>query len=120
MTLCGEIGQQAEKKACAFLKKQGLKLVTRNFKTRLGEIDLIMQDGRVLVFIEVRYRRYAQGYATSVETVTYAKQKRLIRTALIYLQRIKKHKPFESRFDIIGMRDTEKINWIKNAFMMQS
>ncbi|WP_292746923.1 YraN family protein, partial [Methylophaga sp. UBA3191] len=50
-------GKQAEQLACNYLEKQGLKLVQRNFYCRRGEIDLIMQDGQTLVFIEVRYRR---------------------------------------------------------------
>jgi putative endonuclease len=114
-----QTGIQAENKACRFLKQQGLRLLVRNFKTRLSEIDLIMQDGVILVFVEVRYRRYVGPYSTPTQTVTPAKQKRLIRAALFYLQTIKKRKPFGARFDIIGIQGDGQIEWIKNAFEMK-
>lgn len=111
-----KVGLHGEDKACDFLKRQGLKLLTRNFKTCLGEIDLIMQDGAMIVFVEVRYRRSVNLYLKPVLTVTWPKQKRLLRTAFLYLRTVKKKKPFSARFDIIGIQGCGRIEWIKNAF----
>ena len=80
-----QIGIKAEKVACKFLKKQGLSLITRNFITPLGEIDLIMQDSESIVFIEVRSRQ--PGLVTAMETVNLPKQQKIIRSANIYLQK---------------------------------
>lgn len=111
-------GVWAEKKACQFLKKRGLILLKRNFRTRMGEIDLIMEDkDTTIVFVEVRYRSY-NYYANPAQTVNYLKKKRLIRTGLLYLQYVKKQKPFSARFDIIGINGSRQIQWVKNAFMM--
>ena len=111
-------GAWAEDRACRFLEKQGLELLTRNFRTRMGEIDLIMEDkDTTIVFVEVRYRKH-NYYVSPVQTVNILKQKRLTRTALFYLQYVKKQKPFSARFDIIGVEGNGQNEWIKNAFMM--
>ncbi len=52
-------GAQAEQRAAQYLQRQGLKPVAQNYRSRFGEIDLVMQDGATLVFIEVRLRRNA-------------------------------------------------------------
>jgi len=111
-------GNQAEDQACRFLQQQGLKLLKRNFTTRAGEIDLIMQDANnaaeTLVFIEVRYRKN-KDYGGAAASVTYKKQQRIIKAALAYQQR---HAPQSSmRFDVIAIEgDNKAINWIKSAF----
>ena len=111
-------GIWAEKQAHQFLKKRGLKLLTRNFRTRMGEIDLVMEDkDTTLVFVEVRYRTH-NYYVCPAQTVNFSKRKRLIRTGLFYLQYVKKQEPFSARFDIIGIEGHGQIQWIKNAFMM--
>jgi putative endonuclease len=110
-------GAWAEVQACRFLKKQGLSLLARNFTVRMGEIDLIMREGQVIIFVEVRYRK-ANSYVKPLETINTLKRKRLIRTALFYLQYVKKRKPFQARFDMIGIEGKDQINWIKNIFMM--
>lgn len=98
------------------LTLRGLQLVARNFQTRFGEIDLIMWDQAVLVFVEVRYRRHSR-FGDALDSVTPAKQQRLIRTADIYLQ----HKQLSCacRFDIVGVtgpRHARHIDWIRHAF----
>lgn len=112
------MGIKAEKVACKFLKKQGLSLIARNFITPLGEIDLIMQDTKSIVFIEVRSRQ--PGLVTALETVNLLKQQKIIRSASIYLQ---KNPTFKScRFDVISVTalSTEmEILWIKNAFQVE-
>lgn len=107
------VGSHHEHKACRYLEGQGLRLITKNFRCSLGEIDLIMQDAEFLVFVEVRYRSHPQRLS-SLDSVDYYKQQRLSRTAQYYLQ--KNHaseKP--CRFDVLGF-DEEKMTWVKGAF----
>lgn len=71
----GEIGKLIEDNACDYLEQQGLKLLTRNFLCKMGEIDLIMRDKDDLVFIEVRYRQ-SDDYGDGVESITWHKKKK--------------------------------------------
>jgi putative endonuclease len=108
-------GNEAEDKACQFLKEKGLKLIERNFATKAGEIDLIMRDkDETLVFIEVRYRKNAD-FGGAAASVTPKKQQRIIKAALAYQQ---KQAPQSSmRFDVVAIEgDNGQINWIKSAF----
>lgn len=115
------IGDEAEALACDYLSKQGLYLLERNYRCRGGEIDLIMQHGDSLVFIEVRYRRnIAHGRAT--ETVTAYKQRRVIHCARVYMNH---HGSWNvpARFDVVsieGEPDQRQIEWISNAFQATS
>lgn len=107
------LGQSAEARAEAFLKTQGLKLVARNWRCRFGEIDLVMQDGTTLVFIEVRLRSRSD-FGGAAASVTPAKQKKLLAAARQYLATLKTLPP--CRFDVIALdRDTAP-EWIRNAF----
>ena len=109
-------GNEAEDQACQFLIQKGLILIQRNFATKLGEVDLIMQDDDVLVFIEVRYRKN-RDFGGAALSVTPKKQKRIIKAALAYQQ---KNAPQASmRFDVVaieGEGSNKKIDWIDNAF----
>jgi len=112
-------GQRAEQQACNYLMQQGLKLVTRNYRSPYGEIDLIMQDKNALVFVEVRYRKNIK-HGLPEETVTYPKQRRLRATAEHYLQQTIKHGDIACRFDIVaysGHLDDHHVNWIQNALI---
>jgi putative endonuclease len=111
-------GNIAESMASRYLEEHGLTLLERNYRCRAGELDLIMQDGRYLVFVEVRCRRN-ERYGTAAETVTKVKQQRLIRAAHHYLQRSRSNSP--CRFDIIAitqMDQTITLEWIQNAFQV--
>ncbi len=111
-------GTASEDLACRYLEDQGLILMERNYRCRVGELDLIMRDQQHLVFVEVRSRRSSR-YGTPAETVTVSKQRRLIRAASYYLQRHRFNMP--CRFDIIAIiHATEKpsLQWIKNAFQV--
>ncbi len=107
-------GNKAEQDACAYLQKNGLILLEKNFLTRAGEVDLIMQDDSMLVFIEVRYRKNTD-FGGAAASVTLSKQRRIIKAALAYQQ---KYAPQSSmRFDVIAIEgDNESIDWIKSAF----
>ncbi|RXZ36434.1 YraN family protein [Oxalobacteraceae bacterium CAVE-383] len=109
-------GDGAEDRALAYLQQQGLRLCTRNFRCKAGEIDLIMNE-RVnahdtLVFIEVR-KRSSMRYGGAAGSVTPAKQARLIRAAHWYLARYRTMPP--CRFDVIAF-EREEMSWLKNAF----
>ena len=108
-------GSAAETLAMSHLKAQGLRLKERNFRTRGGEIDLIMQQGDTLVFIEVRFRQ-SGDYGSPAETVTRHKQQRLINAASQYLQKYRVDMP--CRFDIVAISGPrqERIEWIRDAF----
>ncbi len=81
-----QLGWRGEEAALAYLEKQGWKLLQRHFRTRQGEIDLVMQDGNTLVFVEVKTRR-SRRYGAPEEAVTEQKLERLRTTAETYLAR---------------------------------
>lgn len=111
-----QIGFAAEKEACDYLLAQGLTFVTNNFRSRMGEIDLIMQDGEYLVFVEVR-SRISQEYGGALGSVTRSKQQKIMKTALYYLSVTKQHNQRPIRFDVLGIDETPyQMTWIKNAF----
>ncbi len=113
--LATKIGQQAEQQALAYLEKQGLKLVTQNYHSRRGEIDLIMEQSNTLVFIEVRYRKSIK-YGSALESINSQKQMRIIHTAQHYLQQHpSKHAAY--RFDVVAINPSN-INWVKDAFQL--
>lgn len=104
-------GQVGEDAALSHLEDHGLTLVTRNFRCKGGEIDLIMLERQTLIFVEVRKRADAR-HGGAAASVTAVKQTRLIIAAQIYLQRYKM--PPACRFDVVAI-DGDQLNWIKNA-----
>jgi len=113
-------GWQLETRALKFLRKQGLRLLERNFNSRFGEIDLIMtQEPNVLIFVEVRYRA-SEKFGGATASVTRAKQHKLRLTARSWLQGKPRYRNRVCRFDVVAMTGPTagnlEINWIKNAF----
>lgn len=110
-------GAAAERSAETFLAKRGLRPVDRNYRCRSGEIDLIMRDEEVLVFIEVRFRK-SLGFGTPAETVTVAKQKKIVAAARHFLQSRRIHDRSPCRFDVVALSGPrqEQIDWIQDAF----
>ncbi len=111
-------GAWAEAKADTYLQQHGLRLVKKNFSCRFGEIDLIMREGEILVFIEVRFRA-SDALVGAVESVDGRKQQRIIRSAEYYLQRHPRHAWRYCRFDVLGLTGDQRIqqfDWIKDAF----
>lgn len=104
-------GVAAERAAETFLRGQGLIILARNWQCKAGEIDLICQDGKTLVFVEVRQRRNRQ-YASAAESITYAKQQKLIRTAQAYLLTCQSTPP--CRFDAVLFDADNPVIWLKN------
>ena len=119
--LPGDTGAQAEGRAQLFLEQQGLRLVERNYRGRRGEIDLIMQEGETLVFVEVRYRKRT-SFGSPAESVTMAKQQRIITTAMHFLQSKPGRQLPPCRFDVLAIvgKETQNIDWIKDAFQAYS
>lgn len=112
------VGAAAELLAGRFLKRQGLLSVTRNFRCRFGEIDLVMRDTDCLVFVEVRYRG-GKRLARAVLTVDARKQQKLIRTAALFLTRHSEWSSLAVRFDVVAIDAAdgyETIEWIRDAF----
>jgi putative endonuclease len=110
-------GRWAEQAAEAFLQTHGLQPVDRNFRCRAGEIDLVMTDANVLVFVEVRFRR-DQRFGGGLESVTPAKQRKLMAAAGAYLAR---HRAggASCRFDVLSVSKRNyrpDFVWVKNAF----
>jgi putative endonuclease len=106
-------GESAEQQAHDFLLKKGLKPVTRNFRCKQGELDLIMTDQQTLVIVEVRFRK-TDKYGSAAESVTRGKQSRIIAATQVYLATQKLNTPI--RFDVVALSGNGNIDWIQNAF----
>lgn len=119
-----ERGRWAETLAAEHLKHRGLKLIMRNYRCRWGEIDLVMREGKIVVFIEVRFRSRL-GLRTGAESVDARKQRKLIATVAHFLQRKRALATQPCLFDVASISNTSsgnekfgepEIDWIKNAF----
>ncbi len=113
----GVVGRRAESLAFEYLRDRGLAAVARNFRSRGGEIDLIMLDGDCLAFIEVRSRRSSQ-FTSPSSTVDPRKQRKLVGTAAMFVARHDRFADFTMRFDVISIEGTTQpsIRWIRDAF----
>ncbi len=109
-------GVQAEMRAEKFLQQQGLITQVKNYRCKLGEIDLIMTHNNDLIFVEVRLRSHSQ-FANAAESVTIRKQTKIIKAAQRYLQERQLTETANCRFDVIAFSDNiSPPEWIKNAF----
>ena len=106
-------GVQAEEQALQFLLSQGLQFQERNYICRLGEIDLILRDGRTLVFVEVRMRS-SSSFGGAAESITLRKRARLLAAARHYLAGKRATPP--CRFDAVLIEGDGAPKWIKDAF----
>jgi putative endonuclease len=107
-------GLAAETMAATFLTERGLTLIARNYHCRFGEIDLVMKEGNVLIFVEVRLRSHST-FGSAASSINYKKQQKLILAAQHYLQQNGEQ---ACRFDVIAMPKVNEasIEWIRNAF----
>ena len=110
-------GKQGEKIAAAFLKKNGYRIIEKNFRCVLGEIDIIAREKDELVFVEVKTRKSGElGYPE--QAVGTKKQKKMSQLALWYLQK-KNTTDAQARFDVVAITISasgKEIKLIKNAF----
>ncbi|MGB0712952.1 MAG: YraN family protein [Gammaproteobacteria bacterium] len=107
-------GRSAEARARRLLERAGLKTLGANYLCRQGEIDIVMLDGDILVFVEVRYRA-GKDFGGALASVDHRKQRKLARAALHYLRGHPEHANRGIRFDVIAMSEGE-FNWVKDAF----
>jgi len=111
-TAAQAVGQVGEDTAERLLTRHGLEIVARNYRTRLGEIDLVARDGATLVFVEVRSRASAH-FGGAIESITAAKRKRLVAAARHYLSKLTREPP--CRFDVVTIEAGEPA-WLRGAF----
>jgi len=95
-------GRAAEDRALKELGAAGLRLVARNFRCRLGEIDLVMREGDTLVFVEVRQRQSAR-FGDASESVTVAKQRKLLAAAALFVAWHPALRDLRMRFDLFAL-----------------
>lgn len=106
-------GNFGEDKAAKFLKEQKYKIIKRNYKNKLGEIDIIAKQGGTVVFVEVKTRT-DESFGFAAEAVDLKKQRKIKSVAVLYAQ---KYNIIDMRFDVIEVYlNEEKINHIVNAF----
>jgi putative endonuclease len=114
-------GELGERKAKMFLRRQGLKFLTANFRSERGEIDLIFRDSDCLVFVEVKTRS-SEEWARPAAAVNAERRQRLSRAALDYL-RLLKNPPVKIRFDIVEVLLAEgkvrEVRHLPNTFAME-
>ena len=107
-------GRQAEALAALFLQQHGIEVIARNYRCRLGEIDLIARDGTTLVFVEVRMRT-SQAFGGAAASITARKRRRLTSAARHYLAGAPRMPA--CRFDALLVNGADhSLEWIKNAF----
>ncbi|HET6514885.1 MAG TPA: YraN family protein [Thermodesulfovibrionales bacterium] len=110
------IGSKGEDLAVAYLKKKGYRILSRNFKAPVGEIDIIAEDGNTVVFAEVKTRRDTT-FGRPFEAVDFRKREKMRKVALCYLKYSGKEMP--SRFDVLSIDmdgDKSRIEHIVDAF----
>jgi putative endonuclease len=107
-------GQRAEALCAELLQKAGLRILARNWRCRLGEIDLVAEEAGTLVFAEVRLRRDAR-FGGAAESITAAKRARLVAAARLYLAG---RAAATCRFDVLLLDSLApmRVQWIRNAF----
>ncbi|MCC5792803.1 MAG: YraN family protein [Legionellaceae bacterium] len=112
-----EQGQWAEEQACCYLQAQGLALLARNYRCAFGEIDLIMRDGALLVFVEVRQRR-SPAFGGAKASVSWHKQQKIQKTAAHFLLQHRSMRSLACRFDVIALEGQHRpeLQWLQNAF----
>ena len=113
------VGSQWEQLALEHLLQHGMVELRRNYRSRLGEIDLVMRENDCLVFVEVRYRKHSR-YASAAMSVDIHKQRKLARTAALFLGGHPRYATFKTRFDVVAFDatpdDQYRIQWLKDAF----
>jgi len=111
------LGKEGERVAEQYLKKKGYKLVERNYRCNGGELDLIVLDRRVVVFVEVKTRT-GHGFGSPIEAVEFHKKQRMVRAAQHFLAAKNLHER-DARFDVVGVSwpgGAPIVEHIENAF----
>ena len=112
-----KFGEKGESMAARYLKKAGYKILEKNYRTQLGEVDIIAKDGGTIVFVVVKSRRSVQ-FGSPKWAVTPQKQRKISMVALQYLK-TRAWSNAKARFDVvtvIATKEKQTIELIKNAF----
>jgi putative endonuclease len=115
------LGRRAEDSALDYLRAHGLELLTRNYRCRGGEIDLVMREQDVLVLVEVRSRA-SSGYGSAAATVDGRKQSRIVHAARHLLRTRPELARLKARFDVVALEPAAdgssgvEMRWIRDAF----
>lgn len=110
------LGKWGEQTAADYLRENGYSIEEMNYRCPRGEIDIVARDGPVVAFVEVRARR-GRGHGTPQESITAAKQRKLIEVAQTYLQE-RELSDADWRIDVVAIsieRDGSRIRLIRNA-----
>jgi putative endonuclease len=111
-------GDAVESAALAHLQARGLRLIALNAQARGGELDLVMDDVGVVVFVEVRYRA-SDAFGGGLASVDAAKRRKLVHAAQVFLARHPQHAQSPCRFDVIaanGDPNAPTLEWVRDAF----
>lgn len=111
------LGKSGEENAVSFLKENGYKILARNYKTKLGEIDIIAVDKDTYCFIEVK-TRHSDKFGLPSEAISSIKQRQISKAALNFLKE-NKLLDKKARFDVVSIiyqKDAPRLDLIKNAF----
>jgi putative endonuclease len=111
------LGSEGEALAVEFLRKKGYRIIAKNYKTFLGEIDIVAKDGDTIVFLEVKTRTN-ESFGYPFEAVNENKRRKIKNVALLFLKKMKEEVP--ARFDVLSISSTgdggQEITHIKDAF----
>jgi putative endonuclease len=110
----GAEGQRREAQALRHLQAAGLKLRAANVRYRFGELDLVMDEGETLVFVEVRYRR-GGSHGGALESVGAAKRQRLWKAAQAFLAATPALARRPCRFDLVAIEGDSGLNWLRGV-----
>lgn len=108
-------GNLGEDLACDFLEQKGYKIISRNYHSRFGEIDIIAEKEKVVHFVEVKYKQN-QGYGLPQEAVTKKKIDKILRTAKIYLNEFL-YEDVDWQIDVLAIdKDTSSYDLFENVY----
>ena len=110
-----EVGATGEDRAADHLVRNGFRIVERNYRCKLGELDIVARDGSTLVFVEVRSRRDAE-FGSALDAINVHKRRKVTKVAMFYLAR-RQPKFREARFDVVAITGPELVH-IKDAWRL--
>ena len=114
-----KLGNRGEKIAANFLRKQGYRIIEKNYHSRLGEIDIVAKEGEFIVFTEVKTRR-STDFGLPEEALSYDKRRRLSKLALGYLAH-RRIKDTNCRFDVVSiLMDNKKVSKVKHIKLIKN
>lgn len=111
-------GGRYEEVAVSYLEEHGMEILGRNYRCRMGEIDIVAREGRTYVFCEVKFRTSCRA-GDPAEAVDFRKQATIFRVAAYYLKQHRLSEETPCRFDVVaitGTGDRMQIRWIPDAF----